>query len=132
MNRSITILTALLAALLFVNSCENNNDRVTRAVTETVHSVTPAKILHDASELDAKHGASEDLSLPLDTLPDSFAAFNPVEVRRQYPGSYFIVTAMWNQHRTGLRIAAPSEVIPSSTKYVTYEKIAERLYLYQD
>jgi hypothetical protein len=132
MNRSLTIFAAGFVALLFTSSCENNNDRVRRLVGETVDSVTPTKILRDANDLDSKLGASEEFSLPLDSLPASFSAFNPVEVRRQYPGSYFIVTAMWNQHRTGLWIAAPTEVIPTSTKYVTYEKLADRLYLHQN
>ena len=123
---------AALVVFLFASSCESNNDKVRREVGETLEAVTPAKILNDANDLDARLGASEELSIPLDTLPASFAAFNPVEVRRQYPGSYFIITAMWNQHRTGLWIAAPTEVIPTSTKYVTYKKLADRLYLHQN
>ncbi|WP_411825407.1 hypothetical protein [Luteolibacter sp. AS25] len=132
MKRSFMISIAALAALLFASSCESNNDRVRREVGETLEAVTPAKILNDANDLDARLGASEELSIPLDTLPASFAVFNPVEVRRHYPGSYFITTAMWNQHRTGLWIAAPTEVIPTSTKYVTYKKLADRLYLHQN
>ena len=132
MNHSLTIFAALIVVISVLSGCESNNEKVKRVVRETVDTVTPMAILEAANELDKRHDDSEGMLIPLDALPASLAAFNPVEVRYMFRGSYLIVTDRWVQHRSGLRIAAPDEDISSSTKYVTYEKLANRLYLYQD
>jgi|GEM_PF-2914667 len=132
MKHPLNIFAAIIVIVFVLSGCESNNERVIRVVRETVDSVSPMAILQAANELDAKHVESEGELIALDTMPASFAAFKPVEVRYMYRGSYLIVTDRWLQHRSGLLIAAPDEVIPSSTKYVTYEKLADRLYFYQD
>jgi hypothetical protein len=132
MNQTLALLFASFVAIALLSGCESNNERVKRVVKETVNSVTADAILQSANELDLRQFESEGSQISLESLPPSFAAFEPVEVLYMHKGAYRIVTAMWNQHRTGLRITAPGEAIPASTEYVTYEKLADRLYLYQD
>ena len=132
MKRSLTRLATLFAAVAMVCGCESNNERVRRVIRETVDSVTPKAILQAADVLDTRHVDSGETLIPLDTLPASLAAFEPVEAHYLMSGSYLIVTAKWVSHRSGFRIAAPGELIPTSTKYLTYEKLADRIYLYQD
>ncbi len=113
--------------------CLSKNERVKDEIRTTVESVTPKAILEAVAKLDLRHGESEeDLIVPLDTLPDAIAALNPVEVRYRLKGSYLIVTERWIQHNTGVFISAPTEAVPATTKYVTYEKLGDRTYLYQD
>lgn len=97
-----------------------------------VVSVTPEKIYEAIHELDQKAPEHEGSLIPRETLPGALSAFAPVEVRYNYKGSYLIVTDRWVQHRTGLLVAAPNEIVPESSEYQTYEKLGERLYFYQD
>ncbi len=125
----------LLLALIFLCpfGCQSKNERVKDEIRTTVESVSPEAILDAVAELDLKYGESEeDLIVVLNTLPDAIAAFDPIEVRFRFKGSYMIVTERWVQHRTGLFISAPNEVVPPTTKHVIYEMLGDRIYLYQD
>jgi len=132
MQHALIRLITLFAIVAMVCGCDSNNERVRRTIRETVNSVTPEAILRAASELDKRYVDSDETLIPLDTLPASFAAFEPVEVYYSMSGSYTIVTDKWVSHRSGLRITAPREVIPASTRYETYEKLSGRIYLYQN
>ena len=132
MQRSPTKFLTLFTTVLLVCGCESNNERVRRTIRETVDAITPEAILQAAAELDKRNIHSDETLVPIDTLPAALAAFEPVEVYYRMNGSYLIVTAKWVSHRSGLRIAAPEEVIPPSTENLSYEKLADRLYLYQD
>jgi hypothetical protein len=125
------IIAALALAIFVLTSCESKNEQVKRKVRSTMESVTPEAILEAAAVMDSRREA-EDSIISLDALPDAISAFDPIQVRYRFQGSYLVVTELWNQHRTGMFISAPTEVVPASTKYITYEKLAERIYLYQD
>lgn len=132
MKSLFNMLTLLLLSALVLISCESKNEKVRSKVNASVDLVTPKAILEAAAELDQKSPAKEGTLIPLDVLPTSFSAFRPLEVLYQFKGSYLIVTYRWVQHRTGLFIAAPNEIVPVSTEHFTYEKLGDRLYFYQD
>ena len=132
MKSLFNILALLVLNALMLTSCESNNTKVRKKVKARVDSVTPKTILEAAAELDQKPPEEEGTLIPLDALPTAFSAFEPLEVWYRYKGAYLIVTDRTVQHRTGLWIAAPNEIVPASTKYLTYEKLGNRLYFYQD
>jgi hypothetical protein len=127
--RTLPILALVVVSL---TTCESNNEKVRKKVKALVFSVTPKTILAAINELDQKAPEQEGTLIPLEFLPASLSAFAPIEVQYRYKGSYLIVIDRWVQHRTGLFVAAPDEVVPESSEYLTYEKLGDRLYFYQD
>ena len=132
MKPSFIIIAALIVSLLALSGCKSANEKVRIKVRDKVDLVTPKAIVQATSELDRRHFESEGALVDLHTLPASLAAFEPVEVIYRFRGSYLIVTDRWVQHRSGLLIAAPDEVVPASTQSLIHEKLGERLYFYQD
>ncbi|MES2920099.1 MAG: hypothetical protein V4819_01035 [Verrucomicrobiota bacterium] len=132
MKSLLNILLLLVLNALVLTSCKSNNEKVRKKVKALVSSVTPIAILEATAELDQKAPEKEGTLIPLDALPKSFSAFQPLEVLYQFKGSYLIVTDRWVQHRTGLFIAGPNEIVPASAEHLTYEKLGDRLYFYQD
>lgn len=132
MKAPFIIFAALIANCFVIGGCESNNDKVRNKVRETVNSITSKAILDATADLDRRNFETEGTLIAVDTLPSSFAAFEPVEVHFRSRGSYLIVTEKWVQHKSGLLIAAPDEVVPDSTKHVIHQKIGDRLYFYQD
>lgn len=130
MKHTCKLLATIVLVFAGVSGCESNNDQVKTKVRILTETVTPQAILDAADLLPTDPDEAE--TLPLQTLPDAIAAFEPIVVQNYGLGSYLVVTAQWNQHQTGLFIAAPEAIVPESTKYVTYEKLGERVYLYQD
>jgi hypothetical protein len=126
------IFAIIVLSALVLTACERNNEKVRKKVKALVGSVTPRVILEGAAELDQKSTGKEGMPIPLDTLPASFSVFEPLEVLCQSKGSYLIVTDRWVQHRTGLFVAAPDEIVPASTERLVCEKLGDRLYFYQD
>jgi hypothetical protein len=132
MKPSFIIFAALIVSLLALSGCKSANEKVRIKVRDKVDLVTPKAIVQATSELDRRHFESEGSLVDLHTLPASLAAFEPVEVIYRFRGSYLIVTDRWVQHRSGLLIAAPDEVVPASTQSLIHEKLGDRLYFYQD
>ena len=125
-------IASIFVSIFMVLGCQSNNEKVRSKITEAVDTITPKAILDAVSEPDRRSIESEGSPIALDALPAPFAKFAPVEVLYRSQGSYLIVTDRWVQHRSGLLIAAPGEFIPDSTKYLTQEKLGDRLYFYQD
>ena len=132
MKPSFIVAAPLIAILLVFSGCESANEKVRNKVREKVDFITAQAIVQAANELDKRNFESEGMLLELNTLPAAIAAFEPIEVIHRFQGSYLIVTDKWIQHRSGLLIAAPDEVVPASTKNLIHEKLGDRLYLYQD
>lgn len=132
MKPSFTIFAAPIVSIFVFSGCKSANENVRIKVIDKVALVTPKAILQATNELDRRHFESEGMLVDLHTLPASLAAFAPVEVIYRFQGSYLIVTDKWVQHRSGLLIAGPDEVIPASTKSIIHEKLGDRLYFYQD
>jgi hypothetical protein len=121
----------LLAIVLFcaVSGCRRDEKEFVR---DTATRVGAGTLLADAAMPTNPRDKHEYQPFDPSTFPKSFAAFNPIEVVYGGPESILIVTARTVQHRTGLYIAHPDEVVPKSTKYQTYDPISPRLYFYQD
>jgi hypothetical protein len=132
MKPSFTIFAAPIVSLLVLSGCRSANEKVRIKVRDKVDAVTPEAIQQATNELDKRHSGSEGTSVDLHTLPASLAAFEPVEVIYRFQGSYLIVTDRWFQHRSGLLIAGPDEVVPATTQSQIHEKLDDRLYFYQD
>ena len=132
MKTHVKNLILLILSILLLTHCQSPNEKVRIKVKALVVSVTPKAILEAIAELDKKAPEQEGTLIPLENLPPTLSAFSPVEVRYYHKGSYLIVTDRWVQHRTGLFVAAPDEKVPESSKHLTYEKLGDRLYFYQD
>jgi hypothetical protein len=128
----LATLPLLALGVVSLTTCESNNEKVRKKVKALVVSVTPKTIFAAINELDEKAPEQEGTLIPLEILPASLSAFAPIEVQYRDKGSYLIVTDRWVQHRTGLLVAAPNEIVPESSVYLTYEKLGDRLYFYQD
>jgi len=125
------IVTSVAAAALMVTlfGCRRDEEGFVR---DTVTKVGAASLVTDASATNAPRTENEFQPVDLTKISTSFAAFEPVEVLYCGPDSYLIVTARWLQHRTGVYISRPGEIVPKSTKHLTYNLIAPRVYFYQD
>lgn len=132
MKTLLRTLPLLVLGVVSLTTCESNNEKVRKKVKASVVLVTPKTILSAINELDQKAPEQEGTFIALEILPASLSAFAPIEVQYRYKGSYLIVTDRSVQHRTGLLVAAPYEVVPESSEYVIYEKLGDRLYFYQD
>jgi hypothetical protein len=119
MKMLLRTLPLLALGVVSLTTCESNNEKARKKVKALVVSVTPKTILAAINELDQNAPEQEGTLIPLEILPTSLSAFAPIEVQYRCKGSYLIVTDRWVQHRTGLLVAAPGEIVPESSEFLT-------------